>query len=309
MNIWDKYADQKNFAFQISMVTADDELSKLVEVGVPPPSARLKIIKEMADRGYWCILRLRPFIIGITDRTLEELLDLALQAGIKAISTEFFAIDNRCNVGMKERYQAIANIIGVPDLQKYFHALSPSERGGYMRLNRLIKEPHIKTMYKFCLENNLVFACSDPDFKELNLSGSCCGLPDHYPENPLLENWTKNQMTYHLKELRKLYHTTGKCGEVRFHDIYKDESYLLDNKLAQDHPSVINRCTAERMRLTQEIIILEQWNNLNSPANPYNYFHGKLIPCGHCEEGNIVYRYNPLEYEGRWVEEGINLQI
>jgi hypothetical protein len=63
------------------------------------------------------------------------------------------------------------------------------------------------------------------------------------------------------------------------------------------------------MRLTQEIIILEQWNNLNSPANPYNYFHGKLIPCGHCEEGNIVYRYNPLEYEGRWVEEGINLQI
>jgi len=247
------------------------------------------------------------------------LLDKALKAGINAVSMEFFAIDSRCNVGMKTRYQAISKLMGIKgihlnlrnesgnSLQKYFSALSPSERGGYMRLNRHVKEPHVKTVYKFCQDHNLVFACSDPDFKELNMSGSCCGMPDHFPENPLLENWTKNQLTYHLKELRRIYHTTGECGELRFHDVYKDETYLIDHRLAQDHPTVIGRCTAERMLLTPKIIIQEQWNNSGSPANPRNYFHGKLMPCGYDEEGNLVYKYNPMEYEFVWASEGIDL--
>lgn len=309
LKVWDKCADQKNFAFQVSMVTADDDLSRQVEVDVPPPSFRFKVMKEMSDRGYWTILRLRPFIIGITDPSLDEMLDKALKAGINAISTEFFAIDNRCNVGMRTRYDSLAKLIGVDDLQKYFAALSPSERGGYMRLNRHIKEPFIKKMYKFCIEHGLTFACSDPDFKELNFSGSCCGLTDHFPANPLLENWTKNQMTYHLKELRKLYHTTGECGELRFDEVYRGESYLEDHRLAQDHPTVIGRCTAERMLLTPRIIVQEQWNNSNSPANPRNYFHGILMPCGKDEFGNLKFKYNPQEYEAEWVSEGINLKI
>jgi DNA repair photolyase len=176
LKVWDKFVNQKNFAFQVSIITADDDLARQVEVDVPPPSFRLKMLKEMSDRGYWTVLRLRPFIIGITDPTLDELLDKALKAGINAISTEFFAIDSRCNVGMKTRYENLARMMGIDNLQKYFSALSPSERGGYMRLNRHIKEPFIKKMYKFCQDNNLVFACSDPDFKELNTSGSCCGL-------------------------------------------------------------------------------------------------------------------------------------
>lgn len=309
LHVWDKYADQKNFAFQISMVTADDDLSRQVEVDVPPPSARFKIIKEMSDRGFWTILRLRPFIVGITDPSLDELLDNALKAGINAISTEFFAIDSRCNVGMKTRYESLAKLIGVGDLQKYFSALSPSERGGYMRLNRHIKEPFVKKMYKFCVENNLNFACSDPDFKELNMSGSCCSLPDKFPANPLLENYTKNQMTYHLKELRKLYHTTGECGVLTFDQVYGGETYLEDHRLAQDHPTVIGRCTAERMLLTPRIIVMEQFNNLASPANPRNYFHGKLEPCGFDSQGNLKFRYVPMEYEQKWVDEGIDLKI
>ena len=310
LDVWDRYANQKNFAFQISMVTADDDLSRQVEVGVPSPSFRLKVIKEMSDRGYWTILRLRPFIVGITDPTLDELLDKALKAGINAVSLEFFAIDNRCNVGMKTRYDSLAKLIGLSDsttLQQYFSALSPSERGGYMRLNRHIKEPFVKTIYKFCLEHNLVFACSDPDFKELNMSGSCCGMPDHFPANPLLENWTKHQLTYWLKELRKLYHSTRECGELEFNQVFKDESYLTEHRLAQDHPTVIGRCTAERMLLTPKIIIQEQWNNLNSPACPRNYFHGKLVPSGYDQEGNLKFRYVPMEYESVWAAEGINL--
>ena len=309
LKVWDKYAGQKNFAFQVSMITADDDLSRQIEVDVPPPSSRFKILKEMSDRGYWTILRLRPFMVGITDPSLDELLDKALKAGIKAVSMEFFAIDSRCNVGMKTRYDSIAKLMGIPggNLQKYYSALSPSERGGYMRLNRHIKEPFVKTVYKFCQDNNLVYACSDPDFKELNMSGSCCGMPDHFPENPLLENWTKNQLTFHIKELRKKYHITGECGELTFDQVFSNESYFEDHRLAQDHPTVIGRCTAERMLLTPKIIVQEQFNNLNSPANPRNYFHGKLEPCGFDDQDNLKFRYVPMEYENVWKSEGIDL--
>lgn len=307
--LFQKYAPQKNFAFQISMVTGDDSIAKDVEIGVPSPTKRLETIKHLSKLGYWTILRLRPFIIGITDRDLESLLERALEAGISGVSMEFFALDARANVGMKTRYDWLAKLIGTADLMKYFSKLSPSERGGYMRLNRMVKEPHIKTVYKFCIENGLVFACSDPDFKELNTSGSCCGMPDFYPENPLLQNWTRSQLTYHIKEARKLYHKTGELAILKFTEVYKDEPYLFDKGLANDHVAVICKPTAERYNMTQAIILQSQWNNLRSPANPRNYLHMKMMPVGTDEENNLIYRYNPLEYEIRWVDEGIDLTI
>jgi len=307
--LFQKFSKQRNFAFQISMVTGNDALARDVEIGVPSPTKRLEVIKYLSDMGYWTILRLRPFIIGITDRDLESLLERALEAGIKGVSMEFFALDARANVGMKTRYDWLAKLIGTPDLMKYFSMLSPSERGGYMRLNRLVKAPHVKTVYKFCTENKLVYACSDPDFKELNTSGSCCGMPDFYPANPLLQNWTRSQLTYHLKEARRLYHQTGELALFHLTDVYKDEPFLHDPNLANDHVAVIGHCTADRYNLTQFHILQEQWNNLRSPANPRNYLHMKMVPVSVDEEGNVVFRYNPMDYEERWVEEGIDLTI
>jgi hypothetical protein len=59
--------------------------------------------------------------------------------------------------------------------------------------------------------------------------------------------------------------------------------------------------------LTQRIILQKQWNNTNSPSNPMNYFHGKLIPVGIDGQGNLIFRYNPVEYEQQWVNEGVDL--
>jgi DNA repair photolyase len=303
------YAKQRNFAFQISMVTGNDALARDVEIGVPSPTKRIETIKYLSGLGYWTILRLRPFIIGITDRDLDSLLERALEAGIQGVSMEFFALDARANVGMKTRYEWLAKLIGTPNLMKYFSVLSPHERGGYMRLNRLVKEPHIKTVYKFCAKNKLVFACSDPDFKELNTTGSCCGMPDLYPPNSLLQNWSRSQLTYHIKEARRLYHRTGELATFHLTSVYKDEPYMHDHYLANDHVAVIGRCNAERCNLTQFVILQEQWNNLRSPANPRNYLHMKMIPVGVDEENNLVYRYNPMDYEEEWVDEGIDLTL
>jgi DNA repair photolyase len=307
VKLFEEYASQNNFAFQVSIITNDDELSKQIEIGVPPTSKRLEALRMLSDMGYYTVLRLRPFIMGISDKGLEELLQRALEAGIKGVSMEFFALDARCNAGMKTRYDWIAKLIGVDNLMKYFKETSPPERGGYMRTNRLLKEPYVRTVYEFCMEHNLNCGISDPDFKELNTSGSCCGMPDMFERNEGMTNWTTSQLTYHLKQARIKYHKTGNLAVLRFREVYGNESYLDDKYLANDHVSVIGRNCAERVNLTQRDILQEQWNNLRSPACPRNYLHGKVLPTGLDAEGNLEYTYAPSEYERRWQADGIKL--
>jgi DNA repair photolyase len=305
-----RYAHQKNFAFQVSIISPSDEMSRKVEIGVPVTSKRIEAIKLLNEMGFYTILRLRPFIIGITDDGLLELLHRCKEAGIKAISTEFVAIDLRSTEGLRKRHKWLGELIGTKDVAKYFKTLSPSERGGYLRLNRLVKEPHVKLMYKFCLENDILFACSDPDYKELNQSGSCCGMPDKYPENQELENWTKNQLTYHLKEARRLYHLRGRISQFKFEKVFntKEDTYLKEKAFSQDHIVVSQMTASERYGLEYITIARRVWNNLNSPGNPRNYFHGKIMPIRTDNNGDLVYVYKPSEYEKRWKDEGINLE-
>jgi len=174
ISLFEKHAKNNTTAFQFSIVTADDALAKKVEPGVPSPTIRFENMKILSDMGYQCILRLRPFIIGVTDETLPELLQKAYESGAKAISTEFYAVDQRCVGSMRKATEKMGNLMGIDNIFSYFTTLSPKERGGYCRLNRLIKEPYIKFMYKFCLEHGMLFTCSDPDFKELSGSQNCC---------------------------------------------------------------------------------------------------------------------------------------
>jgi len=309
MNLLEQSSKQKNFAFQVSLVTGNDKIAKSIEVGVPSPTKRLEAIKILSDMGYWTILRLRPFLIGITDIDLDELLERGLQAGIKGVSTEFFAMDSRANTVAKNRYAWLEKVMDIPDIKKYYRTLSPSERGGYMRLNRMVKEPYAKTIYKFCAKHGLVCGISDPDFKELNTSGSCCAMPDSYPENRGLENWTRNQFTYHIKEARRLFHKEGIIKKFYFNDIYPAEpSYLTCSTFGIDHVATVNTPMAYKSNVTARDLLQEKWNNLNGYSNPRNYFHGKILPLKVLdEEGNLIFEYNPMEYEETWKKEGIDL--
>ena len=309
--MFEKYSKQGNFAFQFSIINFDDNIANRIEVGVPSSSARIKAMEIYSQMGYWTVLRLRPFIVGVSDLSLNKLLENGKKAGMSAISTEFFALDSRSNEGMKGRYDLLAAATGIEGgakgLFKYYSKLSPKNRGGYLRLNRLIKEIHVKKMYQFCLQNDVLFACSDPDFKELNMSGSCCGIPDNHPGiNKGLNNWSREQLTEHLRLARKEYHTSGRLMKLKFETVYnkKQAKYLSQN--AGNHPCVVNLSQGGRGTLTYEKILNETWNNLKSPGNPYNYFDGKLSPS-EIENGNIIYEYSPSEYEQRWSEEGINL--
>lgn len=311
VKLFEKYAKQNTAVFQFSIVTADDALSKRVEPGVPSPTKRFEYMKYLSDLGFWCILRLRPFIIGVTDHTLPELLQKAYDNGASAVSTEFYAMDQRCVGTMRTATEKLGSIMGIKNIFKYFTALSPKERGGYCRLNRFVKEPYVRYMYQFCQDHGMLFTCSDPDYKELSGSENCCALPPHgmHP-TPDMNNWSVHQMTAHIMKARLQYHQNKGLMDFNFDDVYKPKDWIFDEH-ALSHMDI--GCTkyvyAIRKQLTLRHLLQDKWNNLNSYANPRSYFHGKVLPVGVDENGtNLVYRYNPMEYEKRWVDEGMDLK-
>jgi len=311
-DLFKKASKNKNFAFQFSIVTGSDEMSQKVEQGgCPTTSERLKAMKAMSDLGYWTILRLRPYMIGITDVGIDGLFENASKAGCKAISTEFFCLEMKCNKILADKFKIISELSGldkVGGLLKYYRALSPHERGGYLRLNRDVKERYVKQMYQLCKKYNFQFNTSDPDYKELNQSGSCCGLPETKEQyNSELINYNRAQLTHLLKELRINYwKSKGKDKYLCWEDIEKlitipwmDEYRYYGDSLKY----WITDYKKEKMTFRHEF--LQTWNNLRSAHNPQNYFHGKIVADHLDKNKNMVFRYEPHDYEIRWMEEGI----
>ncbi len=125
MNLFEKYKDVACCAIQSSIITDDDKVGAKIEVGVPSPTRRYENLKKVSEMGYYTILRLRPFIIGISDKKLDSLLQKMVDYKIHAISTEFYAMDMRVDDEVKKRYEWMSNICGF-DIVEYYKKLSPS---------------------------------------------------------------------------------------------------------------------------------------------------------------------------------------
>ena len=127
--LFKKYRKNKSFAFQFSIITNSDKSASEIEIGCPSTTERLQAMKKMSDLGYWTILRLRPYIIGLTDINIDQLIKRAANAGAKAVSAEFFCLEQRiAGEAIEKRYNAISNNIGF-NIREYYKKLSPSERG------------------------------------------------------------------------------------------------------------------------------------------------------------------------------------
>ena len=301
-----KAAPNKNFIFQFSIITNNQAKATGLEVNTPSIDERFAAMKKMSDLGYWCVLRLRPFIIGASDDDLEGLFKKAKASGAKALSTEFYCVDVKVSGEGKKMYDTVSKVLGY-DIINYYKKLSPSERGGYRRLNRDVKERYVKQMYLLCKKYGMQFNCSDPDFKELNQSGSCCGIPESREKlNSDCTGWSKGQLTYCITKLMERYLKGEKDLYLHVEDIinhtannWNEEGAFYGDSLKNWFSNVQNK----GMNYKNEFI--QTWNRLKSPGNPYNYFHGLLVPIKIDENKNIVYRFNPPPYIQKWRKEGI----
>lgn len=304
LRVFEKAAKTKNFAFQFSITTNSDRTASIIEKGVPSTSERLRAMKMLSDMGFMTILRLRPFIIGITDDELEELLERAKKAGAYSVSAEFLCIDKRAlNFEGLNTFSKLLDY----DYTTWYRKLSPPERGTYMRLNRYVKRYFVERLLKRCKDLDLRLSISGADFKELGFSTCCCGLPEKNPVNSELENFSYKQMTSILiKAHREWLKNPNKEIFVYFDDMRDDKygNWMNEHRYWGDS-IVCYQSDYARLYTGHNREFLDVWNSLSTPRNPYRYFDGLLYPVGVDKNKNMIYRYNPPSFYYRWKEEGI----
>lgn len=272
-----KGADNWNIKF--SIITLDEKDAARIEQGVPSPQERLeamKIYNSLSKGG--TTLRLRPFIVGVSDKTYLELIEKAAEAGATAVTTEFFCLEMRSIKTAKEHYDVISECAGF-DIVDFYRKFSNGS--GYLRLNRKVKEKYIKKMQEKCHELGMRFYVSDAHFKEVCDNCCCCALPPEW-------DYSRGNFSAALQIAKR-------TGEVRWSDIEGD-MYYLNFPAVKAAGCQIARSSQETFAkfsgMTMKEFLRYLWNNPKRGQSPYHLFERVMKPDGYDENGDIIYKYN-----------------
>lgn len=271
------FAGQKNWNVKFSIITTEEEKARVVERGVPSPAERLKAIERIAnaDAG-GATLRLRPFILGISTPSYLDLIRFAHDAGATAVSTEFLCLDRRSN-SLRDVMPKMNALCGF-DLMEFYIKHSPGK--SYLRLSEQIKRPFYANMKSLCDEIGLRFYVSDAHWKELCCNGSCCGLGKDW-------NYSRGQFCEALQIAKNR-------GEVRWSDI-AEENQKIFGKVPFGRAQGFNSNSSEMRAKFHKMSISDWmrylWNTPKNPNSPYFLFFGVIVPTGHDENGDLIYKY------------------
>jgi DNA repair photolyase len=272
------FRGQKNWNVKVSIITLDKEKARVIEEGCPTPKRRLEAIEKIAklDCG-GATLRLRPFMIGITNPTHVELIKEAAARGATAVSTEFFCLEKRSAV-LKEKLKVISKQAGM-DYGRLYRDYSKG--AGYLRLNRNIKRQFIDEMQEAAHGAGMRFYVSDAHFKERSDNGCCCGLGESW-------NYSRGQFCEALVICKQR-------GEVKWGDIAPHTDVLSGFlwRLAENFNTVSAKKRSKFYTHTMQGYLRWLWNNPEAGQSPYTMFEGIMKPTGKDEHGDLIYSYCP----------------
>lgn len=277
MNLIKKH--KHNWHFKISIITLDELKASVIEEYCPTPKERLQAIKRLSDIGIHVTLRLRPYIIGLSD-DYPQLIHEASKMGADSVTTEFFCLETRADENLKEKYNTMSKVLGYNVWDFY---RKHSKGAGYKRLNYQIKKPIIKNMKKIAHKNKMLFYISDAHHKEKCDLVCCCGTPPsfkvyggHFAGALQIAKKRKTHLVYWSDidpTVQKYF------GHFRWYD-------------AMGFNTGSSRERGKRKKQTMADYLRSIWNNPKSSKSPYNYFEGILYPVGLDKDKNVIYKYN-----------------
>lgn len=272
-----------NWHVKISIITTDPKKARAIEKGCPTPQARLAAIKHLADAGIHVTLRLRPYIIGVSD-DYHELIKAAHEAGADSVTTEFFCMETRATEDLKKRYANMSKVCGF-DIYDYYR--KNSYQSGYKRLNRGIKAPIIYDMRDYAHSVGMRYHVSDGFCRECNDACNCCGVP---PE------WEASQ----TGNIGQAIIVARDKGEVHFSDLEKPITKYFNFPWTEAESFNIgsNRNRALQYDTTMAQYLRNNWNTPGKATSPARAYGGILKPIGRDSNGDIVYGYTLKDREG-----------
>jgi len=269
------------FNVKFSVITLDENKAREIEIGVPTPAERLRAMhtaSRFVEGGV--TLRLRPFIIGVSNPLHVRLVEQAAACGATAVSTEFMCLEGRLpQCIIDTRFGRISHVIG-HDVWAFYKQNS-DVKSGYMRLSRKVKLPFIKDMQEACKRTGLRFYVSDQHFKERCDNGSCCGLP---------ESWKYSRGQW-CEALQIAYHN----GSVRWSAIAPDLASYAKSFSFKDAAGYNQGRSETRARFatfSMYDFLHWSWNNPKYSHSPSTMFAGILAPLPDLDgAGNVVYKW------------------
>jgi DNA repair photolyase len=281
-----------NWHFKVSIITMNPVKAAGIERGVAPPSERIEAIRRIANTGCHVTLRLRPYIIGISD-DWHDTIRSASSAGADSVTTEFFCLETRADDRLKAKYKEMSKFTGY-DVWDFYKEYSISVNGvkesGYKRLNYNLKKMIIVSMRDYTHALGLRFYVSDAHHKEKSDYCCCCGVP---PE------W--NVSHGHFAEALQIA-KSRENGLVTWDDIRQDLHDIagfttIRNATGFNSSSDLVR--ADRKFQVLEDFVHEKWNTPKGNNSPYTYFSGILYPVGLDKNNNVIYKYNKKKAESK----------
>jgi DNA repair photolyase len=86
LDLWSRLGEANAGRVTVTLVTLDDELATRLEPRASPPTARLRIIRQLAEAGVPVSVNIAPIIPGLTDQELPRLLEAVADAGAKRVA-------------------------------------------------------------------------------------------------------------------------------------------------------------------------------------------------------------------------------
>ena len=268
-----------NWHFKISIITLDEIKSRVIEEYCPTPKERLKAIKRLSDNNIHVTLRLRPYIIGMSD-DYPELIHKASKMGADSVTTEFFCLEARANEQLKNKYKLMSKLLGY-DVWEFYKKNSSGM--GYRRLNYEIKRPIVNNMRKIAHKHKMLFYVSDAHHKEKCDTVCCCGT---HPSFKVYDGHFAGMLQVAKKR---------KDHTVYWKDM-DDKMKKYFNHINWDRAvgfnSGSNKQRALRRNQSMYDYVKEIWNTPKNAKSPYRYFEGVLYPIGLDKDNNVIYKLN-----------------
>lgn len=272
------FKNNPKWTVMFSIITGDESKSHVLERGCPTPSERIIAIRKASKLN--CarvILRLRPFMIGISDPSHMALIRRSHAAGAEGVSTEMFCFESR-NPVLKNNLETINRLAGF-DYSEFYKKYSVSL--GYLRLNRNVKRKIFMEMKELCDSLGMKFWVSDAHFKELSCSGSCCGVPEDV-------NYCRGQFAEALQIAKRNGRVTW--PEVEAGGLEYLKTFLYHKADGFNTGSSERRADFREFRMYDYVRWL--WNNPRAGQSPYTLFEGIMKPVAKDKKGDLIYEYD-----------------
>lgn len=228
---------------QISLSTINPRIAGALEPRAPPPDSRLDAAERLSSEGIPVIIRLQPFIPGVTEYEAEEIIRRAHYSGVRQVIVEALR-DEDINWRI---YQEIAYEDSLYRDQSSWSSYSPSVEvpSKVLRPNVQWRRSTYLKMRDLCSRYNMEFSTCKEGFYDYHTARNCCGMhfmdEGKYALRPTLgEVWEFYRRRKRLPSFNEL------LGEL-------SEAYIFGDRV-RCYPRPLRRKIMQHEKILREVL-------------------------------------------------------